>query len=102
MFIVWYSLENRRSIINYKSYIIYHKSYDIFYRAEKKEPEGPPPEIGVIYRQCEVKGVHAFGVFVEVLPGYEGLIHISELDIRKVLSPGIVKYFSYSFSFPLF
>ena len=56
-------------------------------RSEKKEPEGPPPEIGVIYRDCEVKGVHAFGVFVEILPGYEGLIHISELDIKKVASP---------------
>ncbi len=54
---------------------------------EKKEPEGPPPEIGVIYRECEVKGVHAFGVFVEILPGYEGLVHVSELDIKKIPNP---------------
>jgi polyribonucleotide nucleotidyltransferase len=31
--------------------------------------------------------VHNFGVFVEILPGYEGLIHVSELDIKKVASP---------------
>ena len=53
----------------------------------KKEPEGPPPEIGVIYRDCEVKGVHNFGVFVEILPGYEGLIHVSELDVKKIPNP---------------
>jgi predicted RNA-binding protein with RPS1 domain len=61
--------------------------YKYCIRSEKKEPEGPPPEVGVIYRNCVVKGVHNFGVFVEILPGYEGLIHISELDIKKVLSP---------------
>lgn len=55
-------------------------------KAAKDEPSGPPPEVGIIYRECEVKGVHNFGVFVEVLPGYEGLIHISELDIKKVLN----------------
>ncbi len=55
---------------------------------------GPPPEEGIVYKDCEVKGVHNFGVFVEVLPGYEGLIHISELDVKKVQSPeaaGFVK-----------
>lgn len=31
-------------------------------------------------------GIHTFGVFVEVLPGYEGLVHISELDVKKVAS----------------
>ena len=56
-------------------------------KREKKEPEGPPPEIGVIYRDCEVKGVHNFGVFVEILPGYEGLVHVSELDVKKIPNP---------------
>jgi len=56
-------------------------------KSGKKEPEGPPPEIGVIYRDCEVKGVHNFGVFVEILPGYEGLVHVSELDIKKIPNP---------------
>lgn len=35
-------------------------------------------------RECEIKGIHAFGVFVEILPGYEGLVHVSELDLKKV------------------
>lgn len=54
---------------------------------ENKEPLGPPPEEGIIYRDCEIKGVHNFGVFVQVLPGYEGLVHVSELDVRKIASP---------------
>ena len=51
---------------------------------KSKEPLGPPPEAGIVYRDCEIKGVHNFGVFVEVLPGYEGLVHISELDKNRV------------------
>jgi polyribonucleotide nucleotidyltransferase len=39
----------------------------------------------ILYRNCTIKGVHTFGVFAEVLPGYEGLVHISELDTKKVL-----------------
>jgi hypothetical protein len=38
-------------------------------------------------RECEIKGVHNFGVFVEVLPGHEGLVHVSELDTKRVSSP---------------
>ena len=34
---------------------------------------GPPPEEGIVYRDCDIKGVHTFGVFVEMLPGYEGM-----------------------------
>jgi hypothetical protein len=29
---------------------------------------GPPPEVGSVFRDCEVKGVHPFGAFVEVRP----------------------------------
>jgi polyribonucleotide nucleotidyltransferase len=53
---------------------------------DEKKPLGPPPEPGTIYRNCEIKGVHNFGVFVEITPGYEGLIHVSELDTKKVSS----------------
>ena len=64
-------------------------------RGEKREgeagaeavPLGPPPEVGIIYRECEIKGVHNFGVFVEVLPGHEGLVHVSELDVKRIPSP---------------
>lgn len=46
--------------------------------------KGPPPEDGLIYRERPITGVHNFGVFVEVVDGYEGLIHVSELDTKKV------------------
>ena len=42
-------------------------------------------EIGKIY-QGTVKGVKDFGAFVEILPGKEGLVHISELADFRVRS----------------
>jgi polyribonucleotide nucleotidyltransferase len=39
-----------------------------------------PPKIGRIYRQSKVVSVKDFGVFVEIIPGVEGLCHISELS----------------------
>ncbi len=41
------------------------------------------PEIGKIYSGT-VKRVVDFGAFVEILPGRDGLVHISELDVRRV------------------
>jgi polyribonucleotide nucleotidyltransferase len=41
------------------------------------------PEIGRIYRG-KVKRIVNFGAFVEILPGRDGLIHISELENRRV------------------
>jgi polyribonucleotide nucleotidyltransferase len=41
------------------------------------------PEIGEIYKG-KVKGVVSFGCFVEIMPGREGLLHISEWDWRRV------------------
>ncbi len=41
------------------------------------------PEIGRIY-EGPVKGVTAFGAFVEIMPGLEGLCHISELAEHRV------------------
>ena len=46
-------------------------------------------------RDCVIKGVHNFGVFVEMLPGYEGLVHVSELDNKKVYN--ITLFFAFSF-----
>lgn len=37
-------------------------------------------------RDCSVKTVHAFGAFVEFSPGIEGLVHVSELDIGRVVT----------------
>jgi len=41
------------------------------------------PEIGRIYRG-KVKRIVNFGAFVEILPGRDGLIHISELENHRV------------------
>ena len=41
------------------------------------------PEVGKVY-EGPVKSVTAFGAFVEILPGVEGLLHISELDHKRV------------------
>lgn len=46
-------------------------------------------EPGQIYRNVKVSGVQAFGCFVEVLPGKEGLVHISELDLARVDDPAV-------------
>ena len=39
-----------------------------------------PPEVGRIYQDSKVVSVKDFGVFVEIIPGVEGLCHISELS----------------------
>jgi polyribonucleotide nucleotidyltransferase len=41
------------------------------------------PEIGKVY-EGPVKSITAFGAFVEILPGRDGLVHISELEYRRV------------------
>eukprot|EP00638_Chattonella_subsalsa_P004659 CAMPEP_0117753990 /NCGR_PEP_ID=MMETSP0947-20121206/12567_1 /TAXON_ID=44440 /ORGANISM="Chattonella subsalsa, Strain CCMP2191" /LENGTH=756 /DNA_ID=CAMNT_0005573003 /DNA_START=332 /DNA_END=2602 /DNA_ORIENTATION=- len=54
-------------------------------RKNQESPKEMPVE-GTIYRDCLVKGVHNFGVFVEFLPGLEGLVHVSQLDSQRVQS----------------
>jgi len=44
------------------------------------------PEVGTIFRDVPVKGVHPFGVFVEILPGLDGLVHVSELAPKRVVN----------------
>ena len=41
------------------------------------------PEVGTVYTG-KVVSILEFGAFVEILPGKEGLLHISELDWKKV------------------
>ena len=41
------------------------------------------PEVGKCY-PGKVRRVTAFGAFVEILPGQDGLVHISELDFKRV------------------
>jgi polyribonucleotide nucleotidyltransferase len=42
------------------------------------------PEMGAVYK-ATVKNIVEFGAFVEYLPGKEGLVHISELDTKRVV-----------------
>jgi len=41
------------------------------------------PEVGEIY-PAKVKSVMPYGCFVEFLPGKEGLLHISEIDWKRI------------------
>jgi len=41
------------------------------------------PEVGKIYDGI-VKGIKDFGAFVEIFPGKEGLLHISEIDNKRI------------------
>lgn len=41
------------------------------------------PEVGQVYNG-KVKSIVAFGAFIEILPGKEGLLHISEIDNKRV------------------
>jgi polyribonucleotide nucleotidyltransferase len=44
------------------------------------------PEVGKTYH-ATVKKVTDFGAFVEFLPGKEGLVHVSQLDVKRVATP---------------
>lgn len=43
-----------------------------------------PPEIGRVYKEAKVVSVKDFGCFVEIVPGVEGLCHVSELSENYV------------------
>ncbi|MCX6574620.1 MAG: S1 RNA-binding domain-containing protein [Candidatus Aminicenantes bacterium] len=43
-----------------------------------------PPEIGRLYKEAKVVSVKDFGCFVEIIPGVEGLCHVSELSENYV------------------
>lgn len=40
------------------------------------------PEVGEVYN-AKIKSIVAFGAFVEIMPGKEGLLHISEIDWKR-------------------
>jgi polyribonucleotide nucleotidyltransferase len=42
------------------------------------------PEVGTIYKDSRVVSVLDFGAFVEILPGKEGLVHVSEMSEERV------------------
>jgi polyribonucleotide nucleotidyltransferase len=41
------------------------------------------PEVGEVY-EAKVKSIMPYGCFVEFLPGKEGLLHISEIDWKRI------------------
>ena len=41
------------------------------------------PEVNEVYKG-KVKGITTFGAFVEILPNYQGLLHISEIDWKRL------------------
>jgi polyribonucleotide nucleotidyltransferase len=41
------------------------------------------PEVGKIYKG-KVKSIVSFGAFLEVIPGKDGLLHISEIDWKRI------------------
>jgi polyribonucleotide nucleotidyltransferase len=41
------------------------------------------PEVGEIY-EGKVKSIMPFGAFVEIMPGKDGLLHISEIDHKRI------------------
>lgn len=48
------------------------------------------PEVGAIYEGCRVVSVLDFGAFVEIMPGKEGLVHVSEMSDKRVDKPSDV------------
>jgi polyribonucleotide nucleotidyltransferase len=48
------------------------------------------PEVGKIYSNCRVVSVLDFGAFVEISPGKEGLVHVSEMKEERVEKPSDV------------
>ena len=41
------------------------------------------PEVGEVYDGV-VKSIMPFGAFVEILPGKDGLLHVSEIDYKRI------------------
>jgi polyribonucleotide nucleotidyltransferase len=48
------------------------------------------PEVGGIYRDVTVVSVLDFGAFVQILPGKDGLVHVSEMSEERVNKPSDV------------
>ncbi len=48
------------------------------------------PEVGTIYHDVPVVSVLDFGAFVQILPGKDGLVHVSEMSEERVNKPSDV------------
>jgi len=64
--------------------IVYHSDQDVIDRTVKMiEDVAREVEVGKVY-EAKVVAVHDFGCFVEVWPGCEGLVHVSQLDTKHI------------------
>ena len=64
--------------------MIYHTDQEVIDKTRKMiEDLTREVEIGKVYN-VKVVQVEEFGAFVELWPGFEGLIHISQLDLNRV------------------
>ncbi len=45
------------------------------------------PEVGAIYKDKPVMSVMDFGVFVQIMPGKDGLVHVSEISEERIENP---------------
>ena len=64
--------------------IVYHIDQDVIDRTVKMiEDVAREVEVGKTY-EAKVVGVHDFGCFVEIWPGCEGLVHVSQLDTKHI------------------
>ena len=67
--------------------IIYHTDRDVINRtADRIKDIAREVEIGKTYT-CRVVSIQDFGIFVELWSGCEGLIHVSQLDTKRVDKP---------------
>ncbi|MBQ8192961.1 MAG: polyribonucleotide nucleotidyltransferase [Bacilli bacterium] len=67
--------------------VIYHTDRDVINKtAERIKNITREVEIGKVYT-TKVVSVEDFGVFVELWPGCEALIHVSQLDTKRVEKP---------------
>ena len=48
------------------------------------------PEVGTIYKDKPVVSVMDFGAFVQISPGKDGLVHVSEMSEERVNKPSDV------------
>ncbi len=48
------------------------------------------PEVGKIYKNVPVVSVMDFGAFVQILPGKDGLVHVSEMKNERIEKPSDV------------
>ena len=64
--------------------IVYHHDKEIIDKTVKMiEDVAREVEVGKVY-EAKVVGIHDFGCFVELWPGQEGLVHVSQLDTKRV------------------